>query len=105
MSSAPWPPLAIYVALRFCQGNGGILSVSQGLLVSPFRDSSFCCVLMRHWQWAPVMQYSDREMSMMTFNHLLDLSLAFHTKRKTGEILRILDRGSAINNIFQVSIS
>lgn len=40
---------------------------------------------------------------MMTFNHLLDLSLAFHTKRKTGEILRILDRGSAINSIFQVS--
>lgn len=37
----------------------------------------------------------------MSFNHLLDLSLAFHTKRKTGEVLRILDRGSAINNIFQ----
>lgn len=32
--AAPWPPLAIYVALRFCQGNGGILSVSQSLLVS-----------------------------------------------------------------------
>ena len=31
-------------------------------------------------------------MSTMCFNHLLDLSLAFHTKRKTGEVLRILDR-------------
>jgi ABC-type transport system involved in Fe-S cluster assembly fused permease/ATPase subunit len=49
------------------------------------------------------MQYSDREMSNMCFNHLLDLSLSFHTKRKTGEVLRILDRGSAINNFFQVS--
>lgn len=38
----------------------------------------------------------------MAFNHLLNLSMAFHTKRKTGEVLRILDRGAAINNFFQV---
>jgi ABC-type transport system involved in Fe-S cluster assembly fused permease/ATPase subunit len=67
----------------------------------------------------------------MCFDHLLGLSLAFHTKRKTGEVLRILDRsvlfpfahrvidfvrkggmadiwkghrGSAINNIFQTLV-
>jgi ABC-type transport system involved in Fe-S cluster assembly fused permease/ATPase subunit len=27
------------------------------------------------------------------------LSLAYHTRRKTGEVLRILDRGSAINSV------
>ena len=48
------------------------------------------------------MQYSDREMSQLTFNHLLNLSLSFHTRRKTGEILRILDRGAAINHILEV---
>lgn len=80
---SPWPALFLYVGLRLCQGNGGFLAVINNMM------------------WAPVMQYSDREMSMMSFNHLLDLSLAFHTKRKTGEVLRILDRGSAINNIFQ----
>ena len=42
------------------------------------------------------------EMSQMTFSHLLSLSLAFHTKRKTGEILRILDRGAAINRVFEL---
>jgi hypothetical protein len=41
-------------------------------------------------------------MSQMAFDHLLSLSLAFHTRRKTGEILRILDRGQAINHIFEV---
>ena len=41
-------------------------------------------------------------MSQMTFNHLLSLSFAFHMKRKTGEILRILDRGSAINRVFEL---
>lgn len=65
------------------------------------------------------MQYSDRgrrvpfstldsllssfaEMSQMSFNHLLNLSLSFHMRRKTGEILRILDRGSAINRVFEL---
>lgn len=41
-------------------------------------------------------------MSQRTFDHLLNLSLAFHTRRKTGEVLRILDRGAAINHIFEM---
>ena len=68
------------------------------------------------------MQYSDRgksqffvdigrvtftyvttlEMSLLSFNHLLNLSFSFHTHRKTGEILRILDRGAAINHTFEM---
>ena len=38
----------------------------------------------------------------MTFNHLLSLSLSFHQRRKTGEILRILDRGYTLNRIFEL---
>lgn len=41
-------------------------------------------------------------MSQMTFSHLLNLSLAFQTRKKTGEILRVLDRGSSINSFFQI---
>lgn len=37
----------------------------------------------------------------MTFTHLLNLSLSFQVKKKTGEVLRTLDRGSAINSFFQ----
>lgn len=48
------------------------------------------------------MQYSDRSMSHLCFDHLLNLSLAWHTRRKTGEVLRILDRGAAINHIFEL---
>lgn len=48
------------------------------------------------------MQYSDREMSMLSFTHLLNLSFSFHTHRKTGEVLRILDRGAAINHTFEL---
>lgn len=49
------------------------------------------------------MQYSDREMSQLSFDHLLNLSFAFHMRRNTGELLRILDRGAAINHTFEAS--
>ncbi|KAG8936275.1 hypothetical protein FRC02_003211 [Tulasnella sp. 418] len=81
--SNPWALLLLYVFLRFLQGSGGLGALRDTL-------------------WAPVMQYSDREMSQLSFDHLLNLSLAFHTRRKTGEILRILDRGAAINHIFEL---
>lgn len=81
--SSPWLDVVLYSGLKMLQGSGSLLAVLQNIL------------------WVPVEQYSDRMMSMMAFEHLLNLSMSFHTKKKTGEVLRILDRGSAINNFFQ----
>ncbi|KLO14578.1 hypothetical protein SCHPADRAFT_914776 [Schizopora paradoxa] len=78
-----WPFLLAYVVLRFLSGSGGLSSMIDTL-------------------WTPVSQYSDREMSFLAFDHLLSLSLNFHTQRKTGEVLRILDRGQAINRVFEL---
>lgn len=54
----------------------------------------------------PFLSRADPLLSIMllciAFDHLLNLSLAWHTKKKTGEVLRILDRGSSLNNLFQV---
>ncbi|EJF58200.1 hypothetical protein DICSQDRAFT_110500 [Dichomitus squalens LYAD-421 SS1] len=82
---SPWPYLGAYVVLRFLQSTGGLAALRDTL-------------------WIPVMQYSDREMSQLSFDHLLQLSFAFHTRRKTGEILRILDRGAAINRTFETLV-
>lgn len=81
--ASPWTDVFIYAGLKTLQGSSSLLSVLQNVL------------------WIPVEQYSDRMMSIMAFEHLLNLSMSFHTKKKTGEVLRILDRGSAINNFFQ----
>ncbi|KAG1745545.1 uncharacterized protein EDB91DRAFT_1328227 [Suillus paluster] len=78
--SSPWPYLISYVLLRFLSSSGGLAAIRDAL-------------------WIPLMQYSDRSMSMLSFNHILALSLSWHTKRKTGELLRILDRGSAVNRV------
>ncbi len=81
--ASPWADVAIYAFLKMLQGQGSLLTVMQNVL------------------WVPVEQYSDRMMSMMAFEHLLNLSMSFHTKKKTGEVLRILDRGTAHQQLFQ----
>jgi ATP-binding cassette subfamily B (MDR/TAP) protein 6 len=79
-----WPPFILYFFVRiFMSGAGLIYFIRESL-------------------WIPVSQYTDREMMMLCFNHLLNLSLAYHTKRNTGEVLKVIDRGSAVNNLFQV---
>lgn len=81
--SSPWPWFIAYFAIRLLVTGSGVLYFVQQRL------------------WIPVSQYTDREMMLLCFNHLLNLSLAYHTKRNTGEVLKIIDRGSAINNLFQ----
>ncbi|KAF7321485.1 ABC transporter protein [Mycena kentingensis (nom. inval.)] len=77
-----WPVLLFYVLLRFLQGSGGLAALRDCL-------------------WTPVMQYSDRQMSQLAFDHLLQLSFNFHTHRNTGQVLRVLDRGAAINRTLE----
>lgn len=71
----PLKSLLIFVGLRFLQGGVGLLSAIQNYL------------------WIPVGQFTTREISVQLFEHLHHLSLRFHLNRKTGEILRVQDRG------------
>ncbi|WWC68760.1 uncharacterized protein I206_102694 [Kwoniella pini CBS 10737] len=77
-----WKWLGTYLILRLLNSYGIISTIQQAF-------------------WIPVVQYTDKEMQLLCFNHLLDLSLAYHTKRNTGEVMRILDKGSAINELFR----
>ncbi len=44
--------------------------------------------------WLSAQQYSTREISMALFNHLHSMSLRWHLSRRTGEVLRVMDRGT-----------
>ena len=79
--------ILIYTAINILQGGNGLISSLQ----------SFCFI--------PVRQYISKSVGVATFNHLHNLSMAFHINRKTGEILRIMDRGtSSISNLMQAII-
>ncbi|KAI7815804.1 P-loop containing nucleoside triphosphate hydrolase protein [Gamsiella multidivaricata] len=70
-----WKEIMIFITLRTLQGSIGAVDTLQALL------------------WIPVGQFNTRELAVKMFEHLLDLSLRFHLNRKTGEMLRVQDRG------------
>ncbi|RHZ89747.1 hypothetical protein Glove_11g51 [Diversispora epigaea] len=72
----PWATIVFYVFLRFLQGGVGLIQASQNYL------------------WIPIGQYTTREISVKMFDHLHGLSLSYHINRKTGEVLRVMDRGT-----------
>ncbi|CAH1762874.1 18520_t:CDS:10 [Entrophospora sp. SA101] len=72
----PWEAIIIFVFLRFLQGGVGLVQSTQNYL------------------WIPIGQYTTREISVKMFEHLHGLSLSYHINRKTGEVLRVMDRGT-----------
>ncbi|KAJ3183991.1 Homocysteine S-methyltransferase 1 [Gaertneriomyces sp. JEL0708] len=76
-SEIPYGPILMFVLLRFLSSGVGALNTLQSFL------------------WIPVGQFTTRQISVKMFEHLHDLSLRFHLNRKTGEILRVQDRGVA----------
>ena len=82
----PLASIMIYVLLRFLQGG----SVGSMGLVNNIRS----------FLWIRVQQYTTRAMQVDLFTHLHALSLRWHLGRKTGEVLRVMDRGTqSINNL------
>ncbi|KAF2198404.1 vacuolar ABC heavy metal transporter-like protein [Delitschia confertaspora ATCC 74209] len=79
----PWKGIIFFIALRFLQGNNGILGALRSAL------------------WIPVSQYSYRELSVASFEHVHSLSLDFHLGKKTGEVLSALGKGSSINTFLE----
>lgn len=72
-----------YVGLKFLQGG------SMGLLNN-----------LRTFLWIRIQQYSTKEIEVQLFKHLHGLSLRWHLSRKTGEVLRVMDRGTtSINSL------
>lgn len=76
-----WPWVAAYMVAYFFQGGSGGGAV--GLISN-----------LRSYLWIPISQNSYRRASLDTFSHVLGMDLNFHLHRKTGELLRIMDRGT-----------
>jgi ATP-binding cassette subfamily B (MDR/TAP) protein 6 len=81
-----WDLVLIYVGFKFLQGGG---TGGMGVLNN-----------IRSFLWITVQQYTSREVQVDLFRHLHSLSLRWHLSRKTGEVLRVMDRGTdSINTL------
>ena len=86
----PWVQVVAWVGLKALQGGG----MNQGLL-NQFRS----------FLWITIQQHISRETLVGLFQHLHHLSLRWHMSRKTGEVLRVVDRAnSAINNLMSLLV-
>ena len=91
------PAVVAYLAALYLQGGSG--GGSMGLLNNA-----------RQFAWIPISQAAARKINVDAFAHVLGMDLQYHLMRKTGELTRVLDRGSsAIQNLlstvlFQVSL-
>lgn len=79
----PWGQICLYILYRILQGNNGLLGAARANL------------------WIPISQYSYRELSVASFEHVHSLSLDFHLGKKTGEVLSALGKGSSINTFLE----
>ncbi|KAG9349028.1 hypothetical protein JZ751_029346 [Albula glossodonta] len=78
--------VCIYVLLKFLQGGG---AGASGFVSN-----------MRSFLWIRVQQYTNRVVQVRLFSHLHSLSLRWHLGRRTGDVLRSIDRGtSSINSL------
>jgi len=85
--SWPWVEVLVWVLLKALQGGG----IGTGVLGN-----------LRTYLWIRVQQFTALEIQVGLFRHIHQLSLKWHMSRKTGEVLRVMDRGtSSINNLLQ----
>ncbi|XP_039674265.1 ATP-binding cassette sub-family B member 6, mitochondrial [Perca fluviatilis] len=78
--------VCIYTLLKFLQGGG---AGTSGFISN-----------LRQFLWIKVQQFTSRGVQVCLFSHLHGLSLRWHLERRTGDVLRSVDRGtSSINNL------
>ena len=75
----PWQLITVWSVLRLLQGAGMNASILNSIANA---------------LWLSAQQYSSREIQMALFAHLHSLSLKWHLSRSTGEVLRVMDRGT-----------
>ena len=78
-----WGQILLYILYRLLQGSNGLVGAIRSIL------------------WLPISQYSYREISTASFEHVHSLSLDFHLGKKTGEVLSALSKGSSINTFLE----
>ncbi|KAL7071190.1 hypothetical protein ACQ4LE_009072 [Meloidogyne hapla] len=73
-----WQLILIASIFKFLQGSG-----AQGGLLNTIRS----------FLWLQIQQYTTLEIEVALLRHLHSLSLSWHLSRRTGEVLRIMEKG------------
>ncbi|KAG1666247.1 hypothetical protein FOA52_011549 [Chlamydomonas sp. UWO 241] len=93
-----YPSVFLYVGFYFLRGGSGaegLLANVRDLLWIPITQAQGLLANVRDLLRISITQAAYRNVSLDVFGHLLMLDHQFHLKRKTGQIMRVLDRGTS----------
>ncbi|KAM0431501.1 hypothetical protein ACHAPT_005479 [Fusarium lateritium] len=82
---SPFKPLAIWFLLSFLSWEG-------------------CLGLIDNLVRLPIKQFSYRQISTAAFNHVLSLSMDFHSERDSAEVMKAIEQGEALTKFLEVLI-
>uniref|UniRef100_A0A3P9NZK0 ATP-binding cassette sub-family B member 6 n=1 Tax=Poecilia reticulata TaxID=8081 RepID=A0A3P9NZK0_POERE len=106
-----WPRgnIVLQLLVVFCLGLLGVERVINVFVPIYYKNIGECRLYMcasgfvsnmRSFLWIRVQQFTNRVVQVRLFAHLHSLSLRWHLGRKTGDVLRSIDRGtSSINSL------
>uniref|UniRef100_A0A3B3WVC1 ATP-binding cassette sub-family B member 6 n=1 Tax=Poecilia mexicana TaxID=48701 RepID=A0A3B3WVC1_9TELE len=106
-----WPRgnIILQLLVLFCLGLLGVERVINVFVPIYYKNIGECHLYtcasgfvsnLRSFLWIRVQQFTNRVVQVRLFAHLHSLSLRWHLGRKTGDVLRSIDRGtSSINSL------
>ncbi|KAI9692673.1 MAG: hypothetical protein M1820_009467 [Bogoriella megaspora] len=81
----PYKPLIIWVLLTLLRDQPGL-----GLIKSLAK--------------IPITQFSYRQITNAAFGHVMGLGMDFHTERDTGEVMKAVEQGTALNKLLEAIV-
>ena len=78
----PWRPIVIWMVLTWLGSSAG-LSIIENIAE------------------LPVQQYAYKQIGASAFQHIMTLSMDFHTEKQSGELIRAVDQGQQLTGLLQ----
>lgn len=92
--------ISVDAATNFFRWHWILIYVGFNILQESGTGSMVLLNNLRSFLWIRVQQHTTRQIEVELFAHLHSLSLRWYLARKTGEVLRVTDRGTdSINNL------
>ena len=78
----PFAELGVWLALRLAFGESGTEFVQNIVKI-------------------PIKQYSYRQITTAAFQHVMNLSMDFHSDRDSAEVMKAIEQGESLNNLLE----
>lgn len=82
---APWGALFVWLLLTLLNDDAGL-----GLVEALAK--------------IPITQFSYRQLTNAAFNHVMSLSMEFHSERDSAEVMKAIEQGEALSNLLDTAI-